>query len=115
MTQCGSVKAWGHRSEGKALLLDERRSRQGRFRITEILIHGFLHVRAGDRLVVDRVIGGLERFVDREDRRQRFVGDVDKAQGRQSRLLVVGRDAGHAVSHVQDPVDGHRRLVAADR
>jgi hypothetical protein len=100
--------------ELEIVLAHGRRVPEGRFDVAERLIDLLVDVRAADRLLVDGIVGRLERVLHPQDRRQHLVIDVDQGQRLEGDLLVVGGHRGDAVADVLRLADGERRLVARD-
>ena len=111
-----------HREVGVALeeedvLPDVVCPREARREVAELVAdHPVDVVLAPGESLLDRFVGRLsKRLLDRHDRLQQLVFDLDRLARRGSRLLVDGGDRGHRVAHVADLVLLERGLVLADR
>ena len=82
--------------------------------VPEVERHLLVHV-AARAVVVDAGVGPAERLVDRHDRRQHLVVDLDELQRLLRRLLVERGHRRHRVADEAHLVQGERVLVLAHR
>jgi len=78
-----------------------------RFDVTELERDVLVHVRSV-AVFVDAHLGMTERLLDRHERGQRLVLDLDQPAGRLGRLLVLGR-------HRRDGVADHPHALVTER
>ena len=70
---------------------------------------------AGVAVVVDRRRRGREAVLDRADRRQRFVPNIDEVERVEGGVLADGRDRGDRVAHEANAIRAERVLVLRHR